>query len=92
MGERASPVNRYSTGNRSERPGMKITVENWKSVERIIRDSGIQDAMYDAEGILRTVVTKKGERFEFTFDVVEELRKAGLIEVRLGRPVGPMSR
>ena len=64
---------------------MKITLENWKEVERDLRESGIQDATYDERGFIQTVMTKRGIRYEFSPNVIKQLVKSGAMEVKLGR-------
>ncbi len=66
---------------------MKVSVENWKDVERKIREVGIEEAIYDSNNVLQTTVLKNGERYEFTMELFKELQSKGLITVKLGRRV-----
>jgi hypothetical protein len=68
---------------------VKITMENWKSVERAVREGGVQDTSYDSDGRLTTIILKSGECYELTMDVLQQLIEAGLIDVKLGRRVNP---
>ena len=67
---------------------MRITVENWKDVEREIKQSGIQDATYDEKGFLMAILTKRGVSYEVSPDVLLQLVESGLLEVNIGRRVG----
>ena len=60
-------------------------LENWMDAERNIRQSGIQDAMYDDKGFLRTVITNKGVTYEFSPEILSKLVDSGLVEVKIGR-------
>lgn len=71
---------------------MKITVDNWKEVERAVRAGGVKDTIYDADGVITTIVLKSGDRYELTIDVLQQLSKLGLIDVKLGRLVDPNAR
>ena len=66
---------------------MRITVENWKDAQHDIKQSGIQDAIYDDKGILQTVITKKGVTYELSLDVLTKLHDSGLLEVKIGRKI-----
>jgi len=70
---------------------LKVTVENWKDVEKKIRETGIEESIHDSAGVVRTVVLKNGERYEFTMEVWKQLQTAGLITVKLGRRIEPKS-
>ncbi len=66
---------------------MKVSVENWKDVERKIREAGIEEAIYDSDGVARTIVLKNGERYEFTMELFKQLESKGLITVKIGKRV-----
>jgi hypothetical protein len=66
---------------------MKVSVENWKDVERKIREAGIKEAIYDSSEVLQTVVLKNGERYEFTMELFKQLQSQGLITLKLGRRI-----
>jgi hypothetical protein len=66
---------------------LKITLENWPYVQKKAREVGIKDAEYNSKGELQAIVTKDGERFEFSIEVFEQFKNAGLL--RLGRRVAP---
>ncbi len=68
---------------------MKVTAENWKDVEQKIREVGIQESVYDSDGVLETTVLKNGERYEFTMELFRQLQSKGLITVKIGRRVEP---
>jgi hypothetical protein len=62
---------------------LKITLENWPYVQKKAREVGIKDAEYNSKGELQAIVTKDGERFEFSVEAFEQFKNAGLL--RLGR-------
>jgi hypothetical protein len=62
---------------------LKITLENWPYVQKKAREVGIESTEYNANGELQTIVTKDGERFEFSAEAFEQFKNAGLL--RLGR-------
>ena len=66
---------------------MKITSDNWKDAERAIREIGVQDTIYDPEGVIQTIILKTGKRYELTMDVIQQLMKSGLIDFKVGRRV-----
>jgi hypothetical protein len=66
---------------------MKVSVENWKDVERKIREAGIEEAIYDSNGVTQTIVLKNGERYDFTMELFKQLQSEGLIAVKLGRRI-----
>ena len=68
---------------------MKVSVENWKDVERKIREAGIEEAIYDTNGVAQTIVLKNGERYEFTMELFKQLESKGLITVKLGKRAEP---
>ena len=71
---------------------MKITVDNWKAVERAIREIAVQDTEYDSDGEITTIILKSSDRYELTRDVLQQLMKLGLIDVKLGRRIDPNAR
>ncbi len=62
---------------------MKITIENWPYVQEKAREVGIENAEYNSKGELQAIVTKGGERFEFSAEAFEQFRNAGFL--KLGR-------
>jgi hypothetical protein len=66
---------------------MKVTLENWKEVERDLKASGIQDAIHDSDGYLRTIISKSGIRYELSPDVIKQLVDSGVVNVKLGRRI-----
>jgi hypothetical protein len=66
---------------------MKITRENWKDAERDLRESGIQDAIYDESGFVQTITTTRGLKYEFSPDIIRQLMESGEMQIRLGRSV-----
>ena len=66
---------------------MKVSVANWKDVDRKIREVGIKEAIYDSSDVLQTIVLENGERYEFTMEVFKQLQSQGLITVTLGRRI-----
>ena len=67
---------------------MEVTVDNWKSVERDLKEFGVQDVVYDEEGIPKTIVSTSGTSYELSHDTIKNLIKSGLVEVKLGRRAG----
>jgi len=61
---------------------MKVTIQNWSTIEKTIRDVGIRQVERDSMDVLQAVITNDGQRFEFSQQVFEEFKKAGLL--RLG--------
>jgi hypothetical protein len=66
---------------------LRVTLENWIDAERNMKQSGIQDAIYDDKGFLQTVITRNGVTYEFSPDVLTKLVDSGLVEVKIGRRV-----
>ena len=66
---------------------MKVTVENWPSVQKRALESGISNVEYNDRGELQFFVTNDGEKFEFSHETFEQFKNAGLL--RLGRRVPP---
>ena len=66
---------------------IKITLKNWKSVERDLRRSGIDKADYDSYGFIQSLVSRAGKKYEFSEGVVEKLISSGLIQPRIGRKI-----
>jgi hypothetical protein len=63
---------------------MKIILENWKDAERDLKQAGIQDVVYDKDGVLQTIISKGGKRYEFSPATIKQLMESGLIEMKLG--------
>ena len=66
---------------------MKITLENWPYVQKKAREVGIEDGEYNSKGELQAIVTKDGERFEWSAEAFEQFKDSGLL--RLGRRIAP---
>jgi hypothetical protein len=66
---------------------LKVTLDNWPYVRKKAREVGIKNAEYNSKGELHAIVTKDGERFEFSTEVFEQFKDAGLLG--LGRRVAP---
>ena len=66
---------------------MKITIENLPYVQKKAREVGIENAEYNSIGELQAIVTKDGERFEFSAEAFEQFKNSGLL--RLGRRIAP---
>jgi len=64
---------------------LKVTRDNWSYVQKKAREVGIKDAEYNSKGELQAIVTKDGERFEFSTELFEQIKNAGLL--RLGRRI-----
>jgi hypothetical protein len=64
---------------------MNITPDNWNDIEQEIRASGIQEAIYDKKGYLKTIVCKDGKRYEMPVEIVAQLVDSGAVKFRLGR-------
>ena len=67
---------------------MKVTIDNWDSVQREIRESGIKAVERDSNEVLKVITTVKGDKFEFSIELFEEFKKAGLLKlgVKVNRP------
>jgi hypothetical protein len=70
---------------------MKITLQNWQVARRRILKAGIELAEYDSKDRLQTIITRDGQRFEFSQKVFEEFKKAGLLQrgIKLVEGVDP---
>jgi len=66
---------------------LKITLENWPYVQKKAREVGIEDGEYNSKGELQAIVTKDGERFEWSAEAFEQFKDSGLL--RLGRRIAP---
>ncbi len=64
---------------------MNITPENWSSIEKEIRDAGIQETIYDEKGFLKTIVSKRGTRYDLPVDILAQLVNSGAVKFTLGR-------
>jgi len=64
---------------------LKVTRDNWSYVQKKAREVGIKDAEYNSKGELQAIVTKDGERFEFSTELFEQFKNAGLL--RHGRRI-----
>lgn len=64
---------------------MNITVENWKDIEREIKESGVQETIYDERGYLKTIISKNGTRYDLPVEVIAELVDSGAVKFTLGR-------
>ncbi len=66
---------------------MKITLENWKEIEQDLRASGIQNAVHDENGYIKTITSKRGIIYEFSPDIIRQLIASGEMEVKLGQRI-----
>ena len=64
---------------------MNITVENWKNIEREIKESGVQETIYDERGYLKTIISKNGTRYDLPVEVIAQLVDSGAVKFALGR-------
>ena len=62
---------------------MKITAENWKDAEGDLKESGIQDVIYDKHGYVQTIISKSGMRYKLSHDVIKQFVESGVL--KLGR-------
>jgi hypothetical protein len=67
-------VNRERTGT-----ALKITIENLPYLQKKALNVGIENAEYNSKGELQVIVTKKGERYEFSTEAFEQFRNSGLL-------------
>ena len=68
---------------------MKVTLENWKDAERDLKQTGIQDVVYDQNSNLQIITSKSGMRYELSSDIITQLVKSGLLAIKLGLRVRP---
>lgn len=66
---------------------MKVTAENWKEACKDMKKTGVLDATYGENGGLQTVTTNKGNRYEFSQEVIKRLIESGAMELRLGKKI-----
>ena len=59
---------------------MNITQENWRSIEQEIKDAGIQETIYDEKGFLKTIVSKRGTRYDMPVDLLAQLVNSGAVK------------
>ena len=64
---------------------MTITPENWKEIEREIKESGIEETIYDEKGYLKTIVAKNGKRYDLPIDTICQLVDSGAVKFQPGR-------
>ena len=58
---------------------MRITLNNFKEIQQKILESGIDRVEYDANQKLQLIVSKSGDRFEFTEEAFIKFKKSGLL-------------
>ena len=63
---------------------MEITIENWKDAERDLKEAGVEDAVYDENGFVQTIISKSGMRYELSAAIVRQLLESGLVEIKPG--------
>ncbi len=63
---------------------MNITMENWSTIEQELRKSGIEEAIYDEKGYLKTIVSKDGTRYDLPIDLIAQVVDSGAVKFRLG--------
>ena len=78
---------RHPLGGKNIIITMNVTPENWKEVERKIRDVGIKESIYNSNDELTTIITKDGERYEVSKELFLQLQRLGLIEFKIGRRI-----
>jgi len=61
---------------------MNITLENWGTIEREIKDAGVQETIYDDKGYLKTIVTKSGKRYDLPLDLLTQLVDSGAVKFK----------
>jgi hypothetical protein len=59
---------------------MRITLKNFDEIRKKIIESGIDRVKYDSDQKLQLMVSKNGDRFEFTEEAFKEFKKAGLLQ------------
>ena len=66
---------------------VKVTLENWDSIQETIRKVGIKDTEDYPNGALKLIIANNGDRFEFSEETFKQFNYAGLLKVgiRLGR-------
>ena len=64
---------------------MRVTTENWKQVERDLKESGVKAVDYDEQGFVQTVTSGRGVSYELSPDIVKQLVESGVVAVELGR-------
>ncbi len=62
---------------------MNITPENWSTVEREIKEEGIEETIYDEKGFLKTIVSKNGTRYELPVEVLSQLVNSGAVKFKV---------
>ncbi len=60
---------------------MKMTLNNWTYIQQKIREVGIEKIEYNSEEKLQSIITKGGERFEFSPEAFEQFKVAGLLKL-----------
>ena len=70
-----------------EEENVDITHENWEEFERDIRETGIQETIHDDDGVLRTIITKSGTRYDVSPQTWKQVVEQGLIKTVLGQRV-----
>ena len=67
---------------------MKVTIENWSSVQQEIRKSGIKAIARDSNEVLQVITTNSGDKFEFSLELFEQFKNAGLLKIgiKVNRP------
>jgi len=58
---------------------MKITLKNFNKIQQKIVKSGIDHVEYDSGQKLQLIVSKSGDKIEFTKEAFEQFKKAGFI-------------
>jgi len=61
---------------------MNITLENWGTIEREIKEAGIQETIYDDKGYLKTIVTKSGTRYDLPIDLLTQVVDSGAVKFK----------
>ena len=71
----------------TNRMRVRVTLENWDSIQETIRKVGIKDTEDYPNGALKLIIANNGDRFEFSQETFKHFKNAGLLRVgfRLGR-------
>ena len=60
---------------------MQVRIDNWKQVQQRLREVEIERVERGSKEELQVIIAKDGERFEFSEDVFEKFKAAGLLKL-----------
>ena len=60
---------------------MQVSLDNWKQVQQKLREVGIASVERSSKEELQVIIAKDGERFEFSKDIFEKFKAAGLLKL-----------